>query len=223
MPRSCGRDSALRNGSCSQSPEGGSEPIVLKWFRRLRARLLTSRAFFLVEAGDYNAAVAVLRQATATDPTYGHAHNELAFVCGRKMRDLDAAEEAARRAVECDPGNVKFWNALNGVLLDRAAAFTTRAEVAHCVVGRVEEIDKAIMENPQYPPLRLAKATALALGGQPEEQWQAELEQAGRLYAGRSRAASGLPLLPGAAQTILANSRRQCYEMAKHWVDLPEA
>jgi tetratricopeptide (TPR) repeat protein len=197
--------------------------MIGKWLRRFRAKSLTNRAFFLVEAGDYQGAIVLLNRATQIDPSYGHAHNETAFVYGRKLRQFDLAEQAARRAIECDPHNPKFHNALLGITRDRVTLLKTRKEVLAQVGKLLREIDAAIAANPEYPPLRLCRAANLALCGRPEEEWQAEVDAARQLYGGRIRAASGLRLQVGDVDAILSRSRSECAEMARLWQKLSDA
>jgi tetratricopeptide (TPR) repeat protein len=167
-------------------------------------------------------ALALLRRAVEIDPTYGHAHNEMAYVLGKKLRRLDEAEDAARRAVECDPQNPKFQNALMGVLTDRVSALGARKDILGAIEVRISELDKAIAENPAYPPYHLGKAAALASSGRAQAEWRAEIQKARELYARQTHAASGLPLGPGDVDAILARSTAECQELAKRWDSLPE-
>lgn len=193
--------------------------MIGEWLRRYRARSLANRAFFLVEQRDYDSAIDLLKRAISIDPTYGHAYNELAYIYG-KSGQFDLGEEFALRAIDCDPKNPKFHNALIGILLDRAKTFKTRSEVAKSVEERLKQVNDAIKRHPDYPPFYLSKAAILALSGKSQKVWESELITAQKLYAVRSHAASGLPLQPGDIDTIIARNMHICLEMTKYWDQL---
>lgn len=195
---------------------------LFRRFRRFLARSATKRAFFLVEWGDVESALTLLRRAIKIDPTYGHAHNEMAFILGARFRCLDEAEDAARRAIECDPQNPKFQNTLINVLIDREYSLRSRKDFLAAMEIIMSELDKAIAENPAYPPYYLSKAKALALSGCTQAKWRLEIEKARELYAQRTHAVSGLSLRPGDVDRILARSTAECQELAKRWDSLPE-
>ena len=197
----------------------GSLFLFLRLRKRFRVRSLANRAFFLVEQHDFDSAIELLKHAISVDPTYGHAYNELAYIYG-KSGQFDLGEEFALRAINCDPKNPKFYNALIGILLDRAKILKTRSEVAKSVGEQLKQIDDAIKKQPDYPPFYLSKAAILALSGKSQEVWGSELITAQKLYSGRSYAASGLPLQPGDIDTIIAQNKSVCLEMAQYWQHL---
>jgi tetratricopeptide (TPR) repeat protein len=190
--------------------------------RDLSAGELTNQAFQLVERGEYDSAVRLLRQAIRIDPLCGHAHNELAYIYGRIRGDLDLAEEHARRAVECDPSNPKFYNAINGIQLDRAKGLKTRREVRDSMRQRLQEVQRNIDNDPAYSPAYLTKAVALALSGEPKDIWEAELDRAEQLYEQRKISAAGLPLTPYLIKGIIARNHNLCLEMSSYWESLPK-
>ncbi len=196
---------------------GRSEPS-----NEMAAAGLANKAFHLVEQGKYDSAIELLRQAIKIDPLCGDAYNELAFIYGRVKSDLDLAEEYARLAVECDPGNPKFYNAINGIQLMRVKRLRTRREIRESVGQRLQEIQHNIDKAPSYPPAYLAKATVLALNGEPTHIWEAELRHAEELYSQRSISAAGLPLTPDLVSNIITRNHNLCLEMSSYWASLPE-
>lgn len=188
-----------------------------------RAAELTAQAFHLVEAGQYDKSIHLLQQAIQVDPEFGDAYNELAFVYGRMLGELDVAEEYALRAVEIDPGNPKFQNAVSGIELARAKRLASRQQIREAMRRRLKHLERTIDENPEYPTLHLAKATALALNGEPREVWEPELRLGEKLYLDRGTSvSSNEPITPEAVATIVARTEHDCIEMNKHWENAPE-
>lgn len=201
----------------------------LKWLFALaigsgrdRAHKLTNQAFLMVELGKYDRAIETLKKAVECDPTYAHAHNELAFVYGKYKRDFDLAEASARRAIELDPHQPKFYNAIIGIQLDRAKQLKTRSEIRADVAERLQQINESIAANPKYPPTYLQKAAALAQRGEHESVWQGELESASKLYLDGGMSGAGLPITPDGASTIIDRCKSECQELKKYWDGLPE-
>jgi tetratricopeptide (TPR) repeat protein len=189
---------------------------------KMKAIELTNRAFHLFEQRKFDSAIDLLKQAIKIDPLLGDAYNELAVIYGRVKGDLDLAAEYAQHAVECDPRNPKFYNAVNVIQLQRAQRLKTRREIRQGMRQRLEEIQRNIDKNPSYPPAYLAKAVALALTGEPEEIWEAELTHAEKLYSESRVSATGLPITVELGKSIVDRNRKLCRDMSSYWDSVPE-
>lgn len=183
---------------------------------------LTNRAFYLFEQRRYDSAIDMLNQAIKIDPLCGDAYNELAVIYGRVKGDLDLAAEYAQRAVECNPRNPKFYNAVNVIQLQRAQRLKTRREIRQGMRQRLHEIQRNIDSNPSYPPAYLAKAVALALTGEPEHIWEAELIHAKKLYSESGISATGLPIASDLIKDIIDRNYKLCRDMSSYWESVPE-
>jgi len=190
---------------------------------KLKAAELTNKAFHLVGRGEYDSAITLLKQAILTDDLCGDAYNELAFIYGKIGGDLDRAEEYALRAVECDPGNPKFLNAINGIQLARITGLKTRREIRKSLDLKLQEIQRYIENNPSYPPAYLMKAVTLALNGKPRDKWEAELNMAEQLYLKHGKSGAGLQVTPDHIKNIIARNYKQCLEMSSYWDSTPES
>ena len=189
---------------------------------KVKAAELTNKAFHLVEQGEYDSAIELLKQAIKADSLCGDAYNELAFIYGKIGGDLDLAEEYAWRAVECDPQNPKFYNTINGIQLARVTRLKTRREIRKSMEQRLQTIQRSIDNNPSYPPAYLSKAVALALSGKPRDIWEAELKRAEQLYLELGISGAGLRVTPDQIKTIIARNYKQCLEVSSYWDSIPE-
>lgn len=189
---------------------------------KLKATELTNKAFHLVGRGEYDSAITLLEQAIHADDLCGDAYNELAFIHGKIGGDLDRAEEYAWRAVECDPGNSKFYNAINGIQLARATRLKTRREIRKSMNLKLQEIERNIDSDPSYPPAYLMKAVTLALIGKPRDKWEAELNLAKQLYLEHGKSGAGLQVTPNQVNNIIGRNSKQCFEMSSYWNNTPE-
>lgn len=189
---------------------------------KVKALEFTNKAFYLVEGGNYASAIDLLKQAIKMDPSCGDAYNELAFIYGKIEGNLDVAEVYAQKAVECDPNNPKFYNAVNGIQLVRAKRFKTRREIREIMRRKLQEIQRNIDNNPSYPPAYLIKAVALALNGEPKNIWETELRRAEDLYLQHGISGAGLPLTADLIKIIIARNYNQCLEMNTYWNNIPE-
>lgn len=197
--------------------------MIAQRFRRFLAGWLTDRASTRARQDDPEGAMALLRRAKAIDPTYGRAHHDSARLYGQKLRRFDVAEEAARQAIACEPGNPEFQNSLFGILIDRARTLRTREAVVAQIGACLAQVEAAIAADPAYPPCHISKAAALALGGRPESQWQPELDAAWKLYGVRSQETSSRQLAQTEVDHMLARSRTECEALARYWKNLPES
>ncbi|MDP3938160.1 MAG: tetratricopeptide repeat protein [Deltaproteobacteria bacterium] len=68
------------------------------------AKELTDQGFNLYAKGEMDSAIALLKQAIATDPDYLEAHRTIAMCYGKKKM-LDEAVAAANRMIEIDPND----------------------------------------------------------------------------------------------------------------------
>lgn len=184
---------------------------------------LTAKAFHLVEEGQYDRAIHLLKQVIKANPECGDAYNELAFIHGKIMGELDVAEEYALCAVESDPDNPKFHNTVHGIELERAKHLTTRQEIREAMRRRLKHLEHTIDTHPEYPTLHLSKATALALNGEPRDVWELELIQAEKLYSARGRrVGSNEPITSDAINEIITRTELECIVMSRHWEDAPD-
>lgn len=188
----------------------------------MKAIELTNRAFRLFEQRRYDSAIDLLKQAITIDPLLGDAYNELAVIYGRVKGDLDLAAEYAQHAVECDPRNPKFYNAVNVIQLQRAQRLKTRREIRQGMRQRLQEIQRNIDNNPSYPPAYLAKAVALALTGEPKEVWEAALAHAEKLYQQSGKSATGLPIASDIIEGMIERNYELCRNMSSYWESVPE-
>jgi len=182
----------------------------------------TNKAFYLVELGNYDSAIDLLKQAILIDPLCGDAYNELAFIYGEKKGNLDVAEEYALKAVECDPNNPKFHNAVNHNQLARAKRLKTRREIREIMIKIRQEIQRNIDNYSSYPPAYLIKAIALALDGEPKHIWENELRRAEELYLQAGIIGAGLPFNADLLKNIITSKYNQCLEMNAYWNNIPE-
>lgn len=178
---------------------------------------LSRQAFHLVERGSYDEAINLLNQAIEIDPLFGHAYNELAFIHGKIMGNLDVAEKYARQAIECEPNNPKFHGTINGIQMARAKQLTTKREKTESMMKRLAEIEVNIERDPEYPPTYLMKAVTLAFMGEPKEKWEAELERARQLYIKSGISATGKKLAPHEIESIVDRNRNECFEASILW------
>ena len=90
------------------------------------ARGLHLRAAELIEAGRAAEAEPLLRQASAAEPSYAPAHNDLGVLLSRSGR-LEGALVELRRATELEPRSARYRNAL-GVALARGGRMAEAAQ-----------------------------------------------------------------------------------------------
>jgi tetratricopeptide (TPR) repeat protein len=184
---------------------------------RNKAIHLTNEAFALVEQGRPDQADTLLKRAITTDPDCGDAYNELAFVHGRMWGDLETAWRYAQRAVECDPANPKFHNAVLGITMARIARLQSLEEIRAMVTSELTFLEKRIAEHPDYPGSYLSKATMQALGGEGKSVWKGTLRQAEQVYLKLGRSAAGVPIGSGDVRMILRRIEEQCKQAGKAW------
>jgi tetratricopeptide (TPR) repeat protein len=202
-------------------------------FAIIRAKWLLRRAYWLVETGlrqkDIRAAtplleraILILQKASSLMPDNPHIWNELAFVFGRLGRPEEALEPA-RRAVTLGPDHAKFHNVLIGIQQDFAARSKTRAEARKRLAEVLRAQEQVVRRFPDYPSARLGKAEILAMCGEKERIWEAEIDHACRLYEQQAIDGSGQRLTAERLKEILQNSRAKCLTAAKWWNRLPES
>ena len=189
---------------------------------RQQAIQLTNEAFFLVEQRQYDLAVDLLQTAVQTDPTYGHAYNELAFIFGKMKGELDRAEEYIVQAVECEPENPKFLNTLSAIQAARLTQFRTRRQIRDNVNQRLPEIQRHIDDHPEYPSAHLLKAQMLALTGEPQPTWKAEINLAQQYYLKCGKSAAGLPISSKSVKVIIDHAEKECVKLSNYWDMIPE-
>ena len=183
---------------------------------------LTNKAFHLVEKGKYDEAINLLKEVTDIYPSYGHSYNELAFIYGKIMNNLDIAEEYARRAIECEPNNPKFYGTINGIQVVRAKQLRTKQDITESMNKRLNDIKHNIVRDPDYPPTYIAKAVALAFMGEPKSKWEPELDRAKSLYLKSGVSGAGIKLNAQIIDEIINRSKNECIEMQNHWNNATE-
>jgi len=171
--------------------------VVAAQFRANRALdpadpgLAYAQADFLLNHGDTEAALAILRPLTVAAPTFGPAHNLLGMAL-LEHGDAPSAIATLRRATRLDPGEGAAWTNL-GMALKVESRFD-EAIAAH---------DRAVALAPDDPRIRLNRAIALLRAGRMSEAWP---DYEFRLAAGRGLALPPEKLLPDIA-TIDLNGR----------------
>lgn len=199
--------------------------IINKLFKKVvsveqtknKAVELTTRAFYLVERGKFEKAIVCLRKAIKIDSKCGNAYNELAFIYGKIKGDLDIAEEFARKAIDCDPGNLKFWNVLTGIQMIRLKNLRTKQEIRQKVSESLRTIEQLIANNPNYPPIYLTKAQALATMGEPRNVWEKELKKAEFYYLRNGITGAGTEATSALIETIISRNRSDCERLSDVW------
>lgn len=182
---------------------------------------LTNKAFHLVEQGRYEEAINLLKKVIELYPSYGHAYNELAFIYGKGMNDLDTAEGYARRAIECEPNNPKFYGTINGIQIARVKQLRSKRDITESMNKYLNDLQDNIVRNPEYPPTYMAKAVAIAFKGEPQSKWESELDHAKRLYLKSGMSGAGIPLTSHMIDDIITRSRAECIEMQNLWKKAP--
>ena len=197
----------------------------------VRAKWLLRRSYWLVETAlrnkDLGVAMSLLREAipllqkaSSLMPSNPHIWNELAFVFGRLGRP-DEGLEPAKKAVALCPEHPKFHNVLIGIHQDLAARSKTRAEARKLLASVLSAQDEVVRRFPNYPAARLGKAEILAMCGEQERIWEAEIDHACRLYEQQSVTGSEQRLTSDRLKELLQNSRAKCLAAAKWWNSLP--
>ncbi len=181
-----------------------------------KADELTRKAFSLVERGQYNDATQSLKKAITLDPLCCDAYNEIAFISTIKD-DLDTAEEYAKKAVDCDPENPKFWNSLNSIQITRLKHLSTRKEIREKGAEIMPSIERNITYNPDYVAAYFTKARSLAIMGEPRNVWEAEINKAEEIYGRLNKTCSGQKTSPSQVHNILSRNRCKCEELNETW------
>lgn len=153
-------------------------------------------------------------------PSNPHIWNELAFVFGRLGRPKEGLEPA-RRAVSLCPDHPKFHNVIIGIHQDLAARSKTRAEARELLARVLSAQEEVVRRFPNYPSARLGKAEILAMCGEKEGIWEAEIDEACRLYERQTVTGSDQQLTSERLKELLQNSRAKCIVAAKWWSRLP--
>jgi Flp pilus assembly protein TadD len=151
--------------------------------------LAYAQADFLLNHGDTEAALAILRPLTLSAPRFGPAHNLLGMAL-LEHGDAPSAIASLRRATRLDPGEGAPWTNL-GMALKVESRFG-EAIAAH---------DQAVVLAPNDPRIRLNRAIALLRAGRMAEAWP---DYEFRLAASRGLALPPEKLLPDIATAPLA-------------------
>ncbi|MEI6614469.1 MAG: hypothetical protein WCL37_06195, partial [Chrysiogenales bacterium] len=145
---------------------------------------------------------------------------ELAIVQGH-LGKLEEALNAAERAVSLCPNHPKYHNAVAGIQLDLARRCKTRTDANSYLARALQYKDRLIREFPNYPPAHLGRAAILAASGAKEADWEAEIDEACKLYEQQSVMGAGIETSSERLKIVLQNCRMKCLEAAAWWQKLP--
>ena len=105
-----GGGALLPGADAAPPPEAAADTVDLR-AADLRA------GYDAVDAGDYEAAIAVFEAALARDPRHAEAHNQLGYV-HRRLQDFDRAFAHYRAALAIDPSHTGAHHYIGEALLE---------------------------------------------------------------------------------------------------------
>jgi tetratricopeptide (TPR) repeat protein len=192
---------------------------------RSEAERLHLRAFQMVEHAtrreDFEAALPLLEEASGLAPNHPDVWNELAFVLGHLGR-LEDALNAAKKAVDLQPENPKYYNAVIGNRMKLALRSKTRTEARPLLSKTLTDCGQLLNRFPEYPPSHLGRAEILAASGAPESDWEQELDRACTIYEKQGTMGHGGETTGDRLKNVLQNCRIRCLARAQWWSKLPE-
>lgn len=197
--------------------------VSLEWppLDRNEAIYLNNVAFYAVEQENSDFAIILLNQAIKQNPKLGHAYNELAYIYNKIKQDPEVAEKYAQIAVQCDPANPKFHNALSGIQLARMKKLSSKTEILDKVRKHLEQIEESLRLSPGNPSSYLSKALFFALSGKAPAIWEEQLNKAEKLYLRQLKEGTPKGLECSHIKTIIHSNKEECQNLNDHWEKLP--
>jgi tetratricopeptide (TPR) repeat protein len=143
--------------------------------------------------GDMDHAIEEYDKAVKLDPNLPAAKNNLAYLLAEKGKDLDRALDLAQEAKAGLPDNASAADTLGWVLYKKG--------VSSAAVGYLREAEGATpAEDPQINVIRLHLAMAYEANGEPDKARETLERAVASLDAARSKAPTGAPEPPQAAE-----------------------
>jgi tetratricopeptide (TPR) repeat protein len=187
-----------------------------------RANELTNHAYTLVENNNYEVAIELLNEAIKLNNQKGDAYNELAFIYAKYLDDMDMACNFALLAKAAEPDKPKFSSNYFSFELEKLKR-QRNTSMRRIEISRL--IEKINDSDAFYPSIHATKAQALALRGDEEDAWMAEIIKMRLAYEKANEWGSGIVFdkktTPEEIERMARNLTEYCYSLQQQLIRHP--